>query len=243
MFTAQNFRFIALAATLACGAAPAETVRYYGAGQTPDPQTVASILGAAKPAKRMKMRGGEVIDEPAAQTPRATDSGRDLTEDPVQREQALNSSARNAVQAWQARIGEAKPAAISNASALISASTSASASTAAPARSVALAIGFDNDSARLQSAAAQSLAAVAEGMRLAGFSRAYVIEGHTSATGTRAHNVWLSRERAASVKRYLVQHHGVPAAALRTTGLGSSAPLKPSDPNAPENRRVQFRSA
>jgi outer membrane protein OmpA-like peptidoglycan-associated protein len=233
MFSRQDFRFIALATALACGATPAETVRYYGAGQTPDPQTVASILGSAKPAKRLKMRGGEPIDEPAAQAPRAADSGRDLTEDPMLREQALSSSARNAVQAWQARVGQGQRAP----------SAPTAASTAAPARSVALAIGFDNDSARLQSTATQSLAAVAEGMRLAGFAHAYVIEGHTSATGSRAHNLRLSRERAASVKRYLVQHHGVPAAALRTTGLGASAPLNRNDPNAPENRRVQFRSA
>jgi outer membrane protein OmpA-like peptidoglycan-associated protein len=239
MFSARNFRFITLTAALACGAAPAETVRYYGAGQTPDPQTVASILGAAKPAKRMKMRGGELLDEPAAQTPRSADSGRDLTEDPLLREQALSSSAHNAVQAWQTRVGHGQRAP----GALAAVSTLAQSTAPAPARSVALAIGFDNDSARLQNAAAQSLAAVAEGMRLAGFSHAYVIEGHTSATGPRAHNLRLSRERAASVKRFLVQHHGVPAAALRTIGLGSSAPLKPNDPNAPENRRVQFRSA
>jgi outer membrane protein OmpA-like peptidoglycan-associated protein len=177
----------------------------------------------------MKMRGGGLVDEPAAQVP--ADSGRDIADDPLAREQTLSASAHAAVQAWQARVTPGQRA------------SAASPSTQAPARSLALAIGFDNDSARLQSSAAQSLAAVAEGMRLAGFSHPVLIEGHTSATGSRAHNRWLSRERAASVKRYLVQRHGIPAAALRTTGLGSSAPLNPSDPNAPENRRVQFRAA
>lgn len=222
-----------LVTTLLAGAfaTQAGTVRYYAEGQVPNPSVVAGILGKAQPAKRWKMRGGTVLDEPAAQAPaqEANDAGRNINDDPLLREQALSASAHAAVLAWQAR--------------LTGQHESRRAPPQAPARSLALAIVFDNDSARLHGAAEQSLAAVAEGMRLAGFARPFVIEGHTSATGTRAHNLWLSRERAASVKRYLVQRHGIPAGALRTVGLGFSLPLNRADPNAAENRRVQFRGA
>lgn len=235
---AKTCRALLISALLAGACATqAGTVRYYAEGQVPSPAVVAGILGKAQPAKRMKMRGGAVLDEPAAQAPAqdANDAGRNINDDLLLREQALSASAHAAVQTWHARVsGLGTAGGVQRAPAP---------STQASAQSLALAIGFDNDSARLHSTSAQSLAAVAEGMRLAGFSRAFMIEGHTSATGTRAHNQWLSRERAASVKRYLVQQHSIPAAALRTIGLGFSTPLNRADPNAAENRRVQFRSA
>jgi OmpA-OmpF porin, OOP family len=212
-----------LAAATLC-VAEAKTVRYYGAGQAPDPSVVAGILG--KPTPRLKMRGGATLDEPAAIEP--ADGGRNVSgEDIAARERLLSTSAHAAVQAWQARPVQ-RPVA----------PASAERPTA-----LALAVSFDNGSARLQDDAARALAAVAEGMRLAGFARPFVIEGHSSASGSLAYNLRLSRERARSVKRYLVQQHGIPAAALRTVGLGPTAPLVASDPNAPENRRVQFRAA
>jgi outer membrane protein OmpA-like peptidoglycan-associated protein len=209
------------AATL--GVAEAKTVRYYAAGQAPDPSVVAGILG--KPTPRLKMRGGATLDEPAAIEP--ADGGRNVSgEDITARERLLSASAQDAVQAWQARPAQ-RPVAAS----------------AERPTALALAVSFDNGSARLQDDAARALAAVAEGMRLTGFARPFVIEGHSSASGSLAYNLRLSRERARSVKRYLVQQHGIPPAALRTVGLGPTAPLVASDPNAPENRRVQFRAA
>lgn len=207
-------------ATVLCNV-QAATVRYYAEGQTPDPTVVAGILG--KPAKRMKMRGGPALDEPAAQP--ANDAGRNV-DDIAARERTLSASAQSAVQAWNARY--AAPA--------------AAAQSERPT-ALALAIPFDNDSPRLRDDAQRALAAVAQGMRIAGFARPFVIEGHSSASGSLAYNLRLSRERARSVKRVLVQQHGIPAAALRTVGLGPKAPLIAADPNAPENRRVQFRAA
>jgi outer membrane protein OmpA-like peptidoglycan-associated protein len=211
------------AATVLC-VAEAATVRYYAAGQTPDPSVVAGILG--KPAPRMKMRGGgAALDEPAAVD--AADGGRNMNGDDIAaRERVLSASAQEAVQSWQARAAQ----------------RTVVASTERPT-ALALAISFDNGSARLQDDAARALAAVADGMRLAGFARPFVIEGHSSASGSLAYNLRLSRERARSVKRYLVQQHGIPPAALRTVGLGPTVPLVAADPNAPENRRVQFRAA
>jgi outer membrane protein OmpA-like peptidoglycan-associated protein len=221
--------------------AQAGTVRYYAQGQVPDPAVVASILGQPHASKRMKMRGGTPSDEPAAQLS-ATDSGLDVSEpldDPAARELALSSAAQQAVQRWQTRLDA--PQRLASATA-----ESQAASQPTPQRSLALEIQFDNGSAQLKTSAQASLMAVAQGMRLARAERSaavFVIEGHTSANGTRAHNLRLSRERASSVKRYLVQHCGVSAAALKVMGKGSSAPLNAHNPNAPENRRVQFRAA
>jgi outer membrane protein OmpA-like peptidoglycan-associated protein len=50
------------------------------------------------------------------------------------------------------------------------------------------------------------------------------IVGHTDPTGKAAFNDKLSRQRAESVKRYLVAH-GVPASRIQTEGVGSSMPM------------------
>ena len=223
---ARRGLLVALAAAIGC--AQAASVRYYAPGALPSPQVVAGILGKpAAAAPRMKMRGGNGLDDPAAQrrTPLSGDTGRNIEEDPAAREALLTASAQTAVKNWQVRHG------------------GAAAAPAAPPTALALAVQFDNDSAKLLPASLASLDAVAQGLQLAGASTRVLIEGHTSATGSRRHNLRLSRARAESVKRYLVAHHGLRAAALRTVGLGPSAPLNSKDPNAAENRRVQFRGA
>jgi OmpA-OmpF porin, OOP family len=68
--------------------------------------------------------------------------------------------------------------------------------------------------------------------------KAFVIEGHTDAVGSRQVNAVLSRRRAQAVKDYLVRETGVLALRLRTLGKGSSEPANGSDPYAAENRRV-----
>jgi outer membrane protein OmpA-like peptidoglycan-associated protein len=224
---ARRLLAAALIAALAAGPAGAERVRYYPAGSTPDARVVASILGHGKaPRPVMKMRGGApALDEPAAQRANPDDGGRIVGDNPAVHEARLAASARNAVQSWETRATAARPA------------------PAEPPAALALAIGFDNDSARLQSSALRSLDAVADGLRLAGASVKVLIEGHTSATGAWDHNLRLSQARAESVKRYLIQRHHIPAASLRTVGLGPTAPLDAAHPNAADNRRVQFRGA
>ena len=234
---ARSCLVVTLAAAIGC--AQAASVRYYAAGEVPSPAVVAAVLGKAGAAPRMKMRGGAAADEPAAQRamPLSGDAGRNIDDDPAAREATLSASAHSAVKAWEARHGTpaAGPAAAATA-----------AKTAAAAErptALALAIAFDNDSARLQAASLPSLDAVAAGLHQAGASTRVLIEGHTSASGSWEHNLRLSRARAESVKRYLVSHHGIAAAALRTVGLGPTAPLNANDPNAAVNRRVQFRGA
>lgn len=216
-------------------ASQAATVRYYDAQHVPSPQAVAAILAPA-PAKRLKLRGGQPFDEPAAQMP--LDGGRDLNPGAAADEQALSAAAQAAVQQWNQRFAPTAVAAAAQPRPAPAATPRAERPTA-----LAVAVTFANDSAALQPEAAASLDAIAEGMRLAGFDGVYVIEGHTSRTGSWAHNMKLSAERARSVKHYLVKQRGIPAEVLRTVGLGPRHLLNARNPASAENRRVQFRAA
>jgi OmpA-OmpF porin, OOP family len=68
--------------------------------------------------------------------------------------------------------------------------------------------------------------------------KAFVIVGHTDRTGTRAYNDALSRQRADTVKEYLVKEMGVAAERLQTVGKGFLEPVNPKRPYAADNRRV-----
>ena len=68
--------------------------------------------------------------------------------------------------------------------------------------------------------------------------KAFLIEGHTDAKGTRQYNDELSKRRAEAVKDYLVKEMGVSADRLQSVGKGSSDPAVPKKPYAAENRRV-----
>lgn len=117
----------------------------------------------------------------------------------------------------------------------------AAAAAAAAPSALSLPVQFDFDSATIQPAAQGQLDALAEGVKLLPADQVVVIEGHTDATGTDDYNQQLSRRRAAAVKQYLVQTHGIEPRRLRDTGVGKRQPIVGTDPYAPENRRVQFR--
>lgn len=129
-----------------------------------------------------------------------------------------------------------------------SASPSAAASRArhdsnAEAAALSLPVRFAFGSADILPAARAQLDAVAEGIKLLSPKVVVTVEGHTDAVGGDAYNLALSRERAGAVRDYLVRHHGIEAARLKTVGYGESRPLEGVDPYAAENRRVQFRGA
>ncbi len=67
------------------------------------------------------------------------------------------------------------------------------------------------------------------------------IGGHTDDQGTRAYNMRLSRERAESVKTWLVEH-GIDASRLRTHGYGPSRPVasNETEEGRAQNRRIEF---
>ena len=98
---------------------------------------------------------------------------------------------------------------------------------------------FDPDSARMS---LDSRAVVDEvGSQMRAYENTVVdIEGNTDSTGSRPHNMQLSRQRAEAVKQYLMQKYGFPGARLRTAGNG---PDKPLDNNAtPEGREKNRRT-
>lgn len=100
---------------------------------------------------------------------------------------------------------------------------------------------FDTNSAEIQPASADVLAEIA-GMLAERPGLKLLVEGHTDDQGGFQHNMKLSGERAAAVKAYLVERHGVAAERLETIGLGPTQPVASNDAGAgrAENRRVEL---
>jgi NitT/TauT family transport system substrate-binding protein len=66
------------------------------------------------------------------------------------------------------------------------------------------------------------------------------IDGNTDSTGSRAHNLVLSRERAETVKQYLIDRYGFPAERMRTVGNGPDRPI--ADNSTPDGREKNRRT-
>ncbi|MGH0034791.1 MAG: OmpA family protein [Myxococcota bacterium] len=71
------------------------------------------------------------------------------------------------------------------------------------------------------------------------------IGGHTDDVGESDYNQGLSERRAAAVRDYLVEQHGIDAGRLQARGYGETAPKESgTDPAARQaNRRVEFQAA
>jgi outer membrane protein OmpA-like peptidoglycan-associated protein len=69
-----------------------------------------------------------------------------------------------------------------------------------------------------------------------------ILEGHTDATGNENVNKQVGLKRAESVKRYLVQRHGLDANRIVTTSYGSQRPAASNDTSEgrAQNRRVEI---
>ncbi len=99
---------------------------------------------------------------------------------------------------------------------------------------------FDSDSSTIKP---ESEAALGQVLKLLAADPALKlgIEGHTDNTGARPHNQTLSETRAASVKRWLVEHK-IDAARLTTAGFADTKPV--ADNSSPsgraKNRRVEL---
>src|ERR1700681_1064951 len=86
---------------------------------------------------------------------------------------------------------------------------------------------FDYDKAPLKPEAETALKKVA--VVLSQFPESKVtVEGYTDSKGTKATNMQLSRERAQSVKDWLVKNGGVTATSISTKGLGEQYPVAPN---------------
>ncbi len=101
---------------------------------------------------------------------------------------------------------------------------------------------FDYDSATLRPAAATDLAKVAALIARSPGST-IIVEGHTDSFGSDDYNFELSRQRALSVKQWLVEQAGIPSDRIATTGFGKRRLIAPATGSIEEqqiNRRVEI---
>jgi len=68
----------------------------------------------------------------------------------------------------------------------------------------------------------------------------FLLAGHTDAVGSSSYNKKLSEKRAASVRNYLIDQHGIGVARLNSVGKGEDELLDAKNPESGENRRVQI---
>ncbi len=100
---------------------------------------------------------------------------------------------------------------------------------------------FGYNSAELTDLAKDYLKPVGEALaseKLQGLD--FVVEGHTDAVGGYAYNKNLSEERAASVKRFLVDTFHIEPSRIQIIGKGKSELLDPKNPESEVNRRVKI---
>jgi OOP family OmpA-OmpF porin len=102
-------------------------------------------------------------------------------------------------------------------------------------------IHFDIDSPRVHHVSFEIIKKVADFMTANPDVLEVDIEGHADETGTTEHNAILSRERAAAVKRIIVQY-GVDEKRITTHSYGESRPKVPghAEEQLRQNRRVEF---
>ncbi len=100
---------------------------------------------------------------------------------------------------------------------------------------------FENNSPRVRHVSWAIVKKVAEFINKNPDVLEFDIEGHADETGTVDHNLMLSRERAASVKRLLVQY-SVDGARITTHAYGYAAPKVSghTEEQRAQNRRVEF---
>ncbi|MGB4399667.1 MAG: OmpA family protein [Daejeonella sp.] len=103
------------------------------------------------------------------------------------------------------------------------------------------AIQFEFDSSVLRTDAYPLLDKLSSDLR-ANSSSSVQLDGHASSEGTTEYNMTLSRDRANSVKTYLV-NSGVAASRISTSAFGESRPVASNATEAGrmQNRRVEFR--
>jgi outer membrane protein OmpA-like peptidoglycan-associated protein len=108
-----------------------------------------------------------------------------------------------------------------------------------PGQPVHFILYFDRESTRLTADSTKSLPKIVE-MIDSRKSRNISVIGHTDTAGNLRYNLQLSRNRAAAVKRILIQK-GVDSAYIKSTSHGEENPLIKTGNNVhePRNRRVE----
>ena len=99
---------------------------------------------------------------------------------------------------------------------------------------------FDLDKATIRSASEETLQAIADIMKEYD-NTVFHIGGHTDSTGSDSYNEKLSKERAESVRQFLIGA-GIPANRLTAEGYGESRPIATNNTakGRQENRRVEI---
>ena len=214
---------LAAASLLAVTPVKAEKVIIYREGQVVDPQDVADVLGKVRTRGIRLLDDAPAVSAPAASAPLPAD---------------ITQMAEFSPQAKPVRPAAHKAP---KAHVVAAAAPAAPDDSPADASALSLPVRFAFDSADILPAARQQLDALAKGIQMLSPDSVVTVEGHTDAAGPDAYNLELSRVRANAVRDYLVRHHGIDAARLKTVGYGESRPLDGADPYASVNRRVQFR--
>jgi outer membrane protein OmpA-like peptidoglycan-associated protein len=100
---------------------------------------------------------------------------------------------------------------------------------------------FDTDSAKLTAASDPTLKQMSDLLHKQPNLKVYIV-GHTDDSGTLAHNLTLSQQRAESVVKALTTTYGIAANRLAAKGLASYAPVASnhSDAGKAKNRRVEL---
>jgi len=104
-----------------------------------------------------------------------------------------------------------------------------------------IAIQFDFNSARIRPDSFRAVGLMADALYhpyLQGYR--FLIVGHTDAKGNREYNLKLSQQRADAIREALINPFGISPSRIEAVGLGEEQLLKPANPEAAENRRVQL---
>ncbi|MGH8462299.1 MAG: OmpA family protein [Stenotrophobium sp.] len=102
-------------------------------------------------------------------------------------------------------------------------------------------INFEFNKARLTADARHSLDGIVAGLK-GQPSMKLAVEGYTDSTGSAAYNLKLSKERAASARRYLIEQ-GIAGNRLKSEGFGKTHPVASNKTREGRamNRRVEFK--
>lgn len=110
--------------------------------------------------------------------------------------------------------------------------------------SLSLAIEFPINSATIPSSAYSTLDKAARALKQPGGDKyIFRVEGHTDPSGGNKVNIPLSQRRAESVRRYLIDRHGIEPGRLQAMGMGDVQPVASNltDAGRKRNRRVDIR--
>jgi outer membrane protein OmpA-like peptidoglycan-associated protein len=104
-------------------------------------------------------------------------------------------------------------------------------------------IRFRTNSAQLSPIAYHQLRELGRALLSEQLRNVYIgIYGHTDAVGTDAYNMQLSKRRAATVARYLINNFDIPPSRLEAMGFGERRLKIPTKGRSRINRRVEIRS-